>query len=71
MTAVIPFSLRMFHCSWGLMSIHQNIAARPTLLDFPTRERFVRTPARAAYVRRTAGVEATLELVGSPGTRGV
>ena len=37
-----PFSLRMFHRSWGLMFIHQNISAPCTLLDFPTRERFVR-----------------------------
>jgi radical SAM superfamily enzyme YgiQ (UPF0313 family) len=37
-----PFSLRMFHRSWGLMFIHQNISAPSTLLDFPTRERFVR-----------------------------
>jgi radical SAM superfamily enzyme YgiQ (UPF0313 family) len=37
-----PFSLRMFHRSWGLMFIHHNISAPCTLLDFPTRERFVR-----------------------------
>jgi radical SAM superfamily enzyme YgiQ (UPF0313 family) len=37
-----PFSLRMFHRSWGLMLIQHNIAAASTLLDFPTRERFVR-----------------------------
>jgi radical SAM superfamily enzyme YgiQ (UPF0313 family) len=37
-----PFSLRMFHRSWGLMFIQQNISAPCTLLDFPTRERFVR-----------------------------
>ena len=37
-----PFSLRMFHRSWGLMFIRENIAASTTLLDFPTRERFVR-----------------------------
>jgi len=37
-----PFSLRMFHRSWGLMFIHQNISAPSTLLDFPSRERFVR-----------------------------
>ena len=37
-----PFSLRMFHRSWGLMFIHQNISAPSTLLDFPTREEFVR-----------------------------
>ena len=30
-----PFSLRMFHRSWGLMFIHQNISAPCTLLDFP------------------------------------
>ena len=37
-----PFSLRMFHRSWGLMFIQENIAAASTLLDFPTRARFVR-----------------------------
>jgi hypothetical protein len=37
-----PFSLRMFHRSWGLMFIHRNISAASTLLDFPTRERFIR-----------------------------
>lgn len=36
-----PFSLRMFHRSWGLMLIQQNIEAPTTLLDFPTRERFI------------------------------
>ena len=36
-----PFSLRMFHRSWGLMFIQQNISAPCTLLDFPTRARFV------------------------------
>ncbi|HBO45634.1 MAG TPA: B12-binding domain-containing radical SAM protein [Planctomycetaceae bacterium] len=36
-----PFSLRMFHRSWGLMLIQVNIAAPCTLLDFPTQERFV------------------------------
>ena len=35
-----PFSLRMFHRSWGLMLIQANIAAPSTLLDFPTLERF-------------------------------
>lgn len=35
------FSLRMFHRSWGLMLIHANIDAPSTLLDFPTRERFL------------------------------
>lgn len=36
-----PFSLRMFHRSWGLMLIQDNISAPSTLLDFPTRSRFV------------------------------
>lgn len=36
------FSLRMFHRSWGIMMIQENIAAPSTLLDFPTREAFAR-----------------------------
>jgi hypothetical protein len=36
-----PFSLRMHHRSWGIMLIQHNITAPTTLLDFPTRERFV------------------------------
>lgn len=36
-----PFSLRMFHRSWGLMFLRENVSAPCTLLDFPTRERFV------------------------------
>jgi len=35
-----PFSLRMFHRSWGLMMIQENISAPCTLIDFPTREAF-------------------------------
>jgi radical SAM superfamily enzyme YgiQ (UPF0313 family) len=35
------FSLRMFHRSWGLMLIQENIEAPCTLLDFPTLDRFV------------------------------
>ena len=35
-----PFSLRMFHRSWGLMLIQVNISAPCTLLDFPTLDRF-------------------------------
>jgi radical SAM superfamily enzyme YgiQ (UPF0313 family) len=44
-----PFSLRMFHRSWGLMFIQSNITAASTLLDFPTRERFVRELQAHAY----------------------
>src|SRR5512135_2058651 len=36
-----PFSLRMSHRSWGIMLIQANISAPTTVLDFPTRERFV------------------------------
>ena len=36
-----PFSLRLFHRSWGLMLIQANLAAPCTLLDYPTLERFV------------------------------
>jgi len=35
------FSLRMFHRSWGLMLIQNNISAPCTLLDFPVLDRFV------------------------------
>ena len=34
------FSLRMFHRSWGIMMIQENISAPSTLLDFPTRDSF-------------------------------
>jgi hypothetical protein len=37
-----PFSLRMFHRSWSLMFLQRNISAPCTVLDFPTREHFVR-----------------------------
>ncbi len=36
------FSLRMFHRSWGIMMIQENISAPCTVLDFPTREKFAR-----------------------------
>jgi radical SAM superfamily enzyme YgiQ (UPF0313 family) len=36
-----PFSLRMFHRSWGLMMIQANISAPSTLLDFPTLDHFI------------------------------
>ena len=36
-----PFSLRMFHRSWGLMLIQANIQAPCTVLDFPTLDRFI------------------------------
>ena len=36
------FSLRMFHRSWGIMMIQENISAPCSVLDFPTRESFAR-----------------------------
>jgi hypothetical protein len=36
-----PFSLRMFHRSWGLMLIQANISAPSALLDFPVLSRFI------------------------------
>ena len=36
------FSLRMFHRSWGIMMIQENISAPCSVLDFPTREAFTR-----------------------------
>ena len=36
-----PFSLRMFHRSWGLMLIQANVQAPCTVLDFPTLDRFI------------------------------
>ena len=44
-----PFSLRMFHRSWGIMLIHANIDAPCTLLDFPTLERFTDELCSAEY----------------------
>ena len=44
-----PFSLRMHHRSWGIMMIQHNISAPTTLLDFPTRERFVQELEAHAY----------------------
>jgi radical SAM superfamily enzyme YgiQ (UPF0313 family) len=44
-----PFSLRMHHRSWGIMLIQRNITATSTLLDFPTRERFVREITERHY----------------------
>lgn len=44
-----PFSIRMSHRSWGIMLIQSNIGAASTVLDFPTRERFVRELHEHAY----------------------
>lgn len=43
------FSLRMFHRSWGIMMIQENISAPCTLLDFPTRARFAQELSMGEY----------------------
>lgn len=43
------FSLRMFHRSWGIMLIQENISAPSTVLDFPTREGFAQELETNAY----------------------
>ena len=43
------FSLRMFHRSWGIMMIQENISAPSTVLDFPTREAFAEELTRSHY----------------------
>ncbi|MGO9094375.1 MAG: B12-binding domain-containing radical SAM protein [Bryobacteraceae bacterium] len=44
-----PFSLRMFHRSWGIMMIQENISAPCTVLDFPTSEVFQREITENQY----------------------
>lgn len=43
------FSLRMFHRSWGIMMIQENISAPSTVLDFPTKEKFIREIKKNHY----------------------
>lgn len=56
------FSLRMFHRSFGLMMIQHNLQAPCTLLDFPTRERFVEEICGQAY--DVIGISAILPNIG-------
>jgi radical SAM superfamily enzyme YgiQ (UPF0313 family) len=44
-----PFSLRLFHRSWGLMLIQANVSAPCTLLDYPDLDRFVEELRRRPY----------------------
>jgi radical SAM superfamily enzyme YgiQ (UPF0313 family) len=44
-----PFSLRMFHRSFGLMLIQANVNAPCTLLDFPTLDRFIEEIKTKSY----------------------
>ncbi len=57
-----PFSLRMFHRSWGLMLLQANITAPCTLLDFPTRDRFVEELSQNQY--DVIGITAIMPNVG-------
>ncbi len=43
------FSLRMFHRSFGLMLIQENLAAPCTLLDFPSLDRFIHEIQHNSY----------------------
>jgi radical SAM superfamily enzyme YgiQ (UPF0313 family) len=43
------FSPRMFHRSWGIMMIQENILAPSTVLDFPTRDDFARELNKSRY----------------------
>jgi len=43
------FSPRLFHRSWGIMMIQENISAPCTVLDFPTREAFAREITAQQY----------------------
>src|SRR5215469_2329213 len=56
------FSLRMFHRSWGIMMIQQNISAPCTVLDFPTRDAFARELASHSY--EVVGISSIIVNVG-------
>ncbi len=43
------FSLRMFHRSWGIMLIQNNISAPCTVLDFPSLDRFTEEISSGQY----------------------
>jgi radical SAM superfamily enzyme YgiQ (UPF0313 family) len=57
-----PFSLRLFHRTWGLMFLRENVSVPCTLLDFPTRARFIRELRRGGY--DAVGISAIVVNVG-------
>src|SRR4051812_7524396 len=57
-----PFSLRLFHRTWGLMFLRENVSVPCTLLDFPTRARFIRELRRGRY--DAVGISAIVVNVG-------
>ncbi|MGD0507661.1 MAG: radical SAM protein [Terriglobales bacterium] len=56
------FSLRMFHRSWGIMMIQENISAPCSVLDFPTRKAFARELTNNHY--DIVGISAIIVNVG-------
>jgi radical SAM superfamily enzyme YgiQ (UPF0313 family) len=56
------FSLRMFHRSWGIMLIQENISAPSTVLDFPTRDDFAHELTSHRY--DIVGISAIITNVG-------
>jgi radical SAM superfamily enzyme YgiQ (UPF0313 family) len=56
------FSLRMFHRSWGIMMIQENISAPTTVLDFPTREALERELTTQHY--DVVGISSIISNVG-------
>ena len=57
-----PFSLRLFHRTWALMFLRENVSVPCTLLDFPTRARFVRELRSGRY--DAVGISAIVVNVG-------
>lgn len=57
-----PFSLRMFHRSFGIMMIQENLDAACTILDFPTLERFKKELRENRY--DAVGISAIMPNVG-------
>ncbi len=57
-----PFSLRMFHRSFGLLLLKENIKAPCTMLDFPDQERFIREIADNDY--DIVGISAIIPNIG-------
>ena len=57
-----PFSLRMFHRTWSLMFLRENVSVPCTVLDFPTRERFVKELRARTY--DVVGISAIVVNVG-------
>ena len=53
------FSLRMFHRSWGIMMIQENISAPSTLLDFPDARSICQGAGRAIATTLSASLRSS------------